>query len=90
MFLSDFTFDEFVEHAKGKSIQEIIALAREESRRALSMSFGVKGAVKNREMGSVRYAERLKKATFFLGHPGTNGPTLGLSHESFKILFGIE
>jgi len=50
----------FIERTKDKDFYEIMKEAGNEIYRAECGSFGVKGAVKKRELGSLEYANNLK------------------------------
>ena len=70
----------FIERIKDKDFHEIIKEAEKETYLTERGSFGVKGAVKKRESGSVKYANNLKMLLFFMSH-GTK-PT-GISDSVF-------
>ena len=77
-----YNFRTFLERMRGKNAAEVVAAARQEAESAYRRSFGVKGAVKAREAGSVQYARRLEKLVWFL-HNGMR--PAGISDADFEI-----
>ena len=61
-----FSFPDFIERIKDKSWFEIIRSAEKEADLAEHSSSRVKGAVNNRQMGSMIYAQELKEFIFFM------------------------
>jgi hypothetical protein len=66
MISDTFKIREFLKAVEDMDYFDIIATARRECRAAKDISFGVKGAVKNREMGSAEYANQLKQFIHFI------------------------
>lgn len=59
---------EFIEKVKDKNYLEIMMDAQREAYGAEQGTSGVKGAVKKREDGALKYADDLKGLIFFLGN----------------------
>ncbi len=85
MISDSFSLQEFVEAVKGKGADEIIRLAQRDIAEAERISFGVKGAVKARERGSMDYAGQLGGLVFWLerGHLTATKPD-GVSRADFR------
>ncbi len=66
MISPSFNLREFIETVQDKDCLEIISLAQQEVQMAEQRSFSVKGAVRNRNDGSTRYAADLKGLIFLL------------------------
>jgi len=66
MISAKYDFKEFVDAIIDKDYHEILAMAEKECTATEGRSYGVKGAVKARELGSTKYAARLKKLLFFM------------------------
>jgi hypothetical protein len=63
-----FSFPHFIESIIDKNYSEMVDSAEAEAHAAESISYGMKGSVKNREAGSPQYVQKLKKFLFFLKH----------------------
>ncbi len=60
------SFSDFIDRIKDKDYHEIIQVAEEEANSVERISYRIKGAVRNRQMGSTSYAEELKEFLFFM------------------------
>jgi hypothetical protein len=63
-----FSFPHFIESIINKNYYEMIDCAETEAQATESISYGIKGSVKNREAGSPQYVQKLKRFLFFLKH----------------------
>ena len=68
MISPSFNLREFIEAVQDKDCLEIISLAQQEVQMAEQRSFSVKGAVKNRNDGSTRYAADLWSKAYGCWH----------------------
>lgn len=66
MISPTYSFREFLDAMIGRDYYEILVTADQECAAAERRSYGVKGAVKAREMGSTDYAAALKRFLFFM------------------------
>lgn len=74
MNFDKYNIDKFLKRIEGKNLPDIIKYGEEEIHRAEKNSFNIKGAAKNREAGSIEYAQQIKEILFLLHHeqrPGT-------------------
>ncbi len=83
MISSYFNLHEFVDAVKDKDWLEIVSLAQRDVQLAEQRSFVVKGAVRNRENGSTRYAADLKGLIFLLTY-GVKPAGVGIA--PFKVI----
>lgn len=63
-----YDFSTFLEKIKDLDRHEMIRVANEHCRILEEASFGVKGAVKRRQEGSVEFVAKLKELLFWLGN----------------------
>lgn len=61
-----FDFDKFIQGIKGLEWPEMIFKAEAASANAARVSYEIKGAVANREQGSVEFSKRLNDLLYFL------------------------
>jgi limonene-1,2-epoxide hydrolase len=75
MISATFKIREFLKAVEDLDYDQIIKTAQRECREVENISYGVKGAVKARSMGSTDYAYELKKFIHFIAHEvHENGP----------------
>jgi len=68
MIESPYDFKKFIEDIREKDYPEIVLAAERAAYEAERKSFRIKGSVKAREQGSLRYIDLLKKFLFFMNH----------------------
>ncbi len=81
-----YDFQRFIESVKDLDYHEIILAAQRRCHELEAISYGVKGAVRAREMGSTEVAEQLKGLLFWLR---TMQKPAGLSDGHFASLRGL-
>ena len=67
MMSSPYSISEFLKQIENMDYPEIKKYAEEVARRIEGLSFNVKGAVKARELGSMKYVQQIKQFLFFMG-----------------------
>ena len=79
----DYNFKDFLQAVQNDDLFEVVKKAEEACYWAEAQSYRVKGAVKRRQMGSIKFAEQLKGLLFFL----KNGiEPMGLSNHDFLAI----
>lgn len=81
--MNPYDFSKFLEEIKELDLHQMIKIANTRCRSLENASFGVKGAVKRRQEGSVEFVANLKELLFWLG----NGiKPHGLTEGEFQML----
>ena len=65
---SSYNISEFLKQIENMDYPEIMNYAEGVARRIEGLSFKVKGAVKARELGSMKYVQQIKQFLFFMGN----------------------
>ncbi len=66
--MNSYDFSKFLDEIKDLDLYEMIKMASERCRILEEASFGVKGAVKRRQEGSVEFIANIKELLFWLGN----------------------
>jgi hypothetical protein len=66
MILPEYDFDKFLKAMAGMEYYEILVKADQKCGTAERRSYGVRGAPKQRQMGSTHYAHQIKEFLYFM------------------------
>src|SRR5262245_13705891 len=81
-----FSFKDFIESIKDKDYDDILRDAEQACASAERGSYGVRGAVKKREMGSIEYAQAVKAFLFFMRTGMKPAGAYGEDYKLYKIV----
>lgn len=83
---NEYDFDKFIDHVKDMNYIEMLRYAEQEANRVEGRSFGVKGAVRARQQGSMDYVNRIGAFLFWLRHGKRPASASENVFQSYKVV----